>query len=495
MFALSQSAGSFASAGSRPFSLQPRWLRYALLLLVGLVPVALDLSHLGHLVYLQSAFVQFLAAGFCIEASRRFPAECLRWRFVAAATACHAIGYLCATMDHFRWITDAQAAWLGNLGNALWVILLIPALMGQRLGRGKAVRFLDRALATLSVVLLMATLGSGLTPGNGSVRIWTGVVLLAALTSLALSLQLADNRTGLRRFTRVMVWFLLLELADTVLINVVMYLYLPNTPDLIPDLLIPLPELLLCNWVLETMSPASLPRFQMDRTIVDSVQPSLLAVMSVGLALYGFRHAPVLAATSVIAVVLCYAVRTQAYYAQLFHERSRLVSQATEYEQLATRDPLTGIGNRRWFDASLQAAFSNPDAFPCTLLLVDTDHFKQVNDSRGHDAGDAVLCTIAQTLEREAGSTQQPCIARIGGDEFAALLRNIEEREALALAERIRVSVSETCQSLGYPITVSIGIATTQDPLPRKPFVDAADAALYRAKAKGRNAVCGSASI
>lgn len=489
MIASTQTGSSFAPAKPRPFSLQVRWLRYALLTLVGLVPALLHLIHHAELTYLHAAFVQFLAAGCCLVAGRRFAVERTRWRLVAAALALHALGYLSATMESYRWIASSDSAWLGNFGNAMWMVLLIPALMGHRVRCGRPVRTMDVALGVLSTVLLMVTLGSGSNPGNGALRIWTGVALLALLAVLALSLRLADARSDLRRFTYVMVQFLLLEFLDTVLVNVVLFLYLPHTPDLVADLLIPLPELLLCEWALRAAEPNSVPRLRLDHTLVDSLQPSVLTVMSVSLAMYGFRTAPVLASIAVVAVVLCYTVRTHAYYAHLFQERSRLLSTATEYKQLATQDPLTGIGNRRWFEASLQAALSNPDAFPCTLLLVDTDHFKEVNDRHGHDAGDAVLCAIAETLERETGHVRHTCVARIGGDEFAVLLREIPDVDALNVAQRIRAGVVQVTQARGYPATVSVGIQTVQEPVPRKQLLKGADAALYRAKAAGRNTV------
>lgn len=466
-------------------------MRYALLLLVGLAPWAMELSGAGNLVYLHSAFVQLLAAAFCLRASQHFATEQTRWRMIASALGIHALPYLASSAQTLGWMTEGTSAWIGNLGNALGMILLITALLGKWTERRSALQFLDLALVTLSVLLLMATYGSGANPGEGSVRIWTGIVLLTVVTVLAFSLRFADLRPGLRHFTRIMVRFLVWELLDTVLINVLLPRYLPQTPDAVVDILIPLPELLLCTWVLRSETVQPLRWFRLDRTVVDSMQPSVLTVLSVVLALYAFRHEPVIAATSVIAVVLCYAVRTQVYYAELFQERSRLLSKATEYQQLATRDPLTGIGNRRWFEANLQAAFSNPDTFPCTLLLVDTDNFKQVNDSYGHDTGDAVLCAIASMLEREVDSTRQACIARIGGDEFAVLLRNTAEDEAHSIAHRIRTSVAQFSEGKGYPVTISVGGRTVHQAVPRKDLLEAADAALYRAKAAGRNSVQG----
>ncbi len=160
--------------------------------------------------------------------------------------------------------------------------------------------------------------------------------------------------------------------------------------------------------------------------------------------------------------------------------------------QLTERDPLTGALNRRAFEAALVAAHlaaSRGQAY--ALVMIDMDHFKQVNDGLGHAAGDAALHCLVQTL--------QPCLreidslGRIGGEEFAVLLPDTGLAGAALVAERMRqllASAEFTWQGRPWPLTASFGIAES---LPGDPSGEAvlarADAGLYRAKAQGRNLV------
>lgn len=474
-----------------PFHAEGPSIRHAFLLLVALLPAVLDRTGHGDLTYVQAGLAEVLAACFCLGAGQRFPREKQPWRILSLALAVHSLPYLAATSRQLGWLSAAASAWVGNFGNAAGMVLLIPALIGTWTVRKRAVQVFDLLLVSLTVLLTMATYGSGADPGEGAVRVWTGIGLLAVITLLAFLLRFAGARPGLRSFRSIVLRFLLWDLLDMTLINVVIPRYFPHTRDIVVDLLIPLPEILLCEWVMTRNASRTLRWFRLNRTAVDSMQPALFTMLSVLTALYAFRHLPLWAGVSVIAVVLCFALRTQIYYAELFKERSRLLSRVTEYHRLATRDPLTGIGNRRWFEANLEAAISNPDSFPCALLLIDVDHFKHVNDSHGHDAGDAVLCAIASILGREVQSMRQACIARIGGDEFAILLRDVDHGTAQATAERIRRSVQRFGASKGYPVTVSVGGETVQRTIARTELLAAADAALYRAKAAGRNAVEG----
>jgi len=159
-------------------------------------------------------------------------------------------------------------------------------------------------------------------------------------------------------------------------------------------------------------------------------------------------------------------------------------------ERRAVVDPLTGLRNRREFERTLTAyGPRSPD--PATLIYVDLDHFKRLNDTLGHPAGDAALKHVARLLE--AAVRDGDLVARIGGEEFAVWLPRTGLREGLEVAERIRRSVAEkalTWSGSVYPLTTSCGIASCPElvgdvlNLPA-----AADAALYRAKQAGRNRV------
>lgn len=167
--------------------------------------------------------------------------------------------------------------------------------------------------------------------------------------------------------------------------------------------------------------------------------------------------------------------------------RTRLYEQA---EKLATTDGLTGLLNRRTFDAVLDRRWREAQRYkrPLSLLLLDIDHFKKVNDAHGHPAGDSVLAAVAGILEQCARDTD--AVARYGGEEMALVLPETDEAGARVIAERIRkaVEAAQTPTEQGaLRVTVSIGIAT-QGKSPEE-LLDAADKALYRAKQSGRNRV------
>jgi diguanylate cyclase (GGDEF)-like protein len=162
---------------------------------------------------------------------------------------------------------------------------------------------------------------------------------------------------------------------------------------------------------------------------------------------------------------------------------------------LSMSDGLTGIANRRSFDEELVYAWRRhaQSRRPLSLLLVDVDHFKPLNDAAGHLRGDACLRAIAaQCLVAAPGATSM--VARFGGDEFALLLPDCEGAAARALAERLRRLVES--DGLPHPdgavVTVSIGVATlhARDDEDAQRMIAAADRALYAAKAQGRNRVC-----
>lgn len=163
--------------------------------------------------------------------------------------------------------------------------------------------------------------------------------------------------------------------------------------------------------------------------------------------------------------------------------------------RLATVDALTGVGNRRGFDEMLPRelrAVGNQSR-STALLLLDIDHFKAVNDNFGHTVGDALLGFLGQLLDQFAGGTTQ-CF-RYGGEEFAILVRDTNSTTALELGERIRRAFAGQTghATVAGPCTLSIGVVSSEQ-FGRLPdataFVAAADAALYRAKALGRNCVC-----
>ncbi|NYZ62951.1 GGDEF domain-containing protein [Luteimonas sp. SJ-16] len=158
---------------------------------------------------------------------------------------------------------------------------------------------------------------------------------------------------------------------------------------------------------------------------------------------------------------------------------------------MAARDPLTQLLNRRGLTEALDARLRRPNA-GARLLLIDVDHFKHVNDRYGHHAGDAVLCAIVDVLRGAVGTDDLLC--RMGGEEFAAVCPGADAATALRLAEHIRIAVASTVllQVAGEAVrcTVTVGISRCfDDDASLVGAMQDADAALYRGKNAGRNRV------
>lgn len=160
---------------------------------------------------------------------------------------------------------------------------------------------------------------------------------------------------------------------------------------------------------------------------------------------------------------------------------------------LTMEDPLTGLFNRRYFEhrLRLEGRRAIRTYRPLSVMMIDVDDFKKLNDRHGHRAGDQALRSIADAIRRVLRSTDE-VTSRIGGEEFAVLMPDTAADGILVAAERVRAAV-EGCQEEGQPpVTVSIGTATL-DPSGRvvtpEQILDHADKALYRAKEHGRNLV------
>ncbi|HEX7547124.1 MAG TPA: sensor domain-containing diguanylate cyclase [Gemmatimonadaceae bacterium] len=188
-------------------------------------------------------------------------------------------------------------------------------------------------------------------------------------------------------------------------------------------------------------------------------------------------------------------LRTAGFFALLAGSALEAAWEMEEVSRTARIDQLTGLWNRRHFDDELKRALDQTDRFGgfCALVIADVDHFKNVNDTHGHQAGDKVLKSIAQIM-RELVRTTDVC-ARIGGEEFCVILPQTEQRGALELAERLRTSVEASVarfQDRDIKVTVSLGVATYRaggGALKRAQLFESADRALYQAKGEGRNCV------
>ena len=155
--------------------------------------------------------------------------------------------------------------------------------------------------------------------------------------------------------------------------------------------------------------------------------------------------------------------------------------------ELAVSDPLTGLRNRRFVQHHLERALRAGDV---SVMMIDVDRFKSINDGHGHAAGDTVLREVADRLRSQLRAAD--VVARYGGEEFLVVLADSPSEEAVAIAERLRAALEKTPIPTGggeASVTVSIGLAITPVGVSAGEALAAADAALYRAKALGRNRV------
>ncbi len=170
-----------------------------------------------------------------------------------------------------------------------------------------------------------------------------------------------------------------------------------------------------------------------------------------------------------------------------------LEERTRELEEEAQTDPLTGVGNRGRFDEVLASEFEAARAqkWPLSLVLIDLDHFKRVNDELGHQAGDQVLCQVAQAIR--SCIRESDCLARYGGEEFGIVLPGTPLEGAVQVCERILEAVRSASRPVAgrtLRVTVSIGLAALDagtDMASQEDLVAAADKALYAAKRGGRD--------
>ncbi|MFC1544558.1 diguanylate cyclase [Gemmatimonadota bacterium] len=183
---------------------------------------------------------------------------------------------------------------------------------------------------------------------------------------------------------------------------------------------------------------------------------------------------------------------------QIFHDNSSRIAARTVIEKLrklAMIDPLTGLANRRFLDRVLDSKTDEMKRYDLNfgLVFIDIDHFKRVNDHHGHDVGDKVLCSVAQSLSTVIRSSD--IVGRWGGEEFLAVVLNLDRCELEVVAEKMRQSIEALEVSSGnaaqLQVTISLGatLASAADGLDKTEILKKADELMYASKSKGRNRV------
>jgi len=233
--------------------------------------------------------------------------------------------------------------------------------------------------------------------------------------------------------------------------------------------------------------------------LIDNARPVFLSLAVIALSAIVARQHFAVAIGFIFGVFVLYGLRASMLQSSIQNSQAALERASKSLARIALLDALTGISNRRSFDERLAMEWDRAQhtGQPLSLLLIDIDHFKRVNDTYGHQIGDLCLRHTAQIL-RSTFDRPADLIARYGGEEFAILLPETDSFGAFSVAGTIRAALAkEAVPTSGFlcPITVSIGVSTWNADEHANPafypgeLLRSADRALYRAKQNGRNRV------
>ena len=187
------------------------------------------------------------------------------------------------------------------------------------------------------------------------------------------------------------------------------------------------------------------------------------------------------------------AARTAELAEQLYLAKNELETHQAELTRLANTDGLTGLYNRRRFTALGEKAIKTSDTKNLCIIMMDLDHFKRINDTYGHAAGDVAIRDFAAIAKSAVGKTG--FVGRMGGEEFAAVMEDTKLDDAIKVAEVIRKATADNItqhEAEKFRFTISVGVATWfRDEITIEAALDRSDQALYSAKSFGRNRVVG----
>jgi diguanylate cyclase (GGDEF)-like protein len=262
------------------------------------------------------------------------------------------------------------------------------------------------------------------------------------------------------------------------------------------DLLIPVPYVLLAVMA-GRVTPRWIEEWQPSPRVSSIVRSGGTALLSFGLLVLGTavsRRHFWLGASAALLSVICYSALNLIALSRGIEAEEALLAAKQKLEELAGLDGLTGISNRRTLDQRLEFELqaARRSGQPISLLMIDVDLFKSLNDSKGHLVGDSYLVQVANAL-RGALSRTNDLVARYGGEEFVVLLPTTGDAGAMTIAGRLHNAISKL--GLEHPsspsgrLTISIGCTTAEAIAHHSPvaLLDAADRAMYLAKSHGRN--------
>ncbi|MEZ2348865.1 diguanylate cyclase [Terriglobus sp. RCC_193] len=486
------------------------------LLLLALVPLLAPLISPYpdyYFLYPCQMVIGSLAGICCLVAARRNPGAERQWRLLSAALFLaffFLYGYL--TLGHVHSVYPETGLFSLRVHEgfrsatfSLSLGLILVAVSFFRHEADWRVRALDATLLVLCIAVLFLAEQIEQSFGYSELRQTLNFFLFVLLACIAQAAAVSNTSDALRGFFRAVTIYLWCCVASRFFISIVNYTLLPKPYALPSNLLLSLPEILLCEFALRKPPKPKIELRARVSTLewafIGNMQASVLAIGTAAIALFVLQHHLAWYVLFLVLTIACYAIRTHVFYSVLLREQQRLQVQAQQLETLATTDPLTGIGNRRWFEQQALACLGCPEPPMVAVMLIDTDSFKEINDTFGHHSGDVILRRVAEGLQEVTNSIEGAFCSRLGGDEFAAMLPGVTAAQAENAAESFRREIENSdfdASLFRNPMkngaleksTVSVGIATvTGHRIELGTLLRWADAALYRAKADGRNCV------
>jgi len=318
---------------------------------------------------------------------------------------------------------------------------------------------------------------------------YLAVVLLAALR-----LFLGAHNAANRYFFRVILLYTSLYAVCSGIYNHYVGKYsLTNGLDALND--IPSAALALAALLAPAIAAEPRPRAGRPRLVrlIDNARPVFLSLALIGLSALVARRHFAMAFGFIVGAFVLYSLRASLLQSKLEFAQAALEQSNSRLSEMALFDSLTGVSNRRSFDQiyAIEWGRAQRSRQPLSLLLIDVDHFKRINDTYGHQAGDECLRNTARVL---SAALDRPAdlIARYGGDEFAILLAETCSAGAWTVAGRIRSNIAnDAIARASFPATISIGVSTWDAEAEASPeqLIRAADRALYAAKHNGRDRI------
>jgi diguanylate cyclase (GGDEF)-like protein len=456
------------------------------------------------------AVAPLLAGLACLWRARRQPSVLAdKWRLMAVGLLIWAIGQGCYTYSTVVYHNVQTAALPSDFWFLVYGIFVLLAVCSVGEDQDStAILISDGAQATLAIVLIYITLfmnnhfSHRTLPASQLTSLYLGENLALAVTATVRLLAMPDGED--RYFHRAACTFAwLMILVSTPLNYLDAYVGPTNGKAIEVGWMVPFLAVVVMAFSREEQAGTE-PQ-EKHRTwgamMVYNASPVFFTLCVLLLGAHTAQHRPIVGFAAVVGALLIYTFRATILQTRLRQVQESLNDSERNLRLLNSKlheqsliDPLTQIANRRRFEQVLEVEWNRAlrSGWPISVVMLDIDHFKSLNDHYGHLRGDECLTAVAQMLRRDLRRGGE-LLARYGGEEFVAVLPNVDADGAMLTAEAMRGRVHQIgIENHGSPLgrlTISAGVCSVVPVagLTREGLVEAADTALYRAKSSGRN--------